>query len=362
MALKTDIKLVQKAVASVGTEVARVPAVEKGSITSMNLTRDIKLWWHSRLSDDASANRKRIETWEVLKELKDQFLPCNTSWVARESLRNLRHTGRIHKFVKEFSSIMLDVRDMSEEDKPFNFMVGLKPWAQTELRRQGVKDLLSAIAAADRLADFKVVNDPEQRNDHSGKGNAKFEKLRADCFIYGNLEHRARNCRKHDRLNAIVAEQIDVERGTKLARMVAMQLEAGLDVKPWDSQVKAVNSKVVPVIGIANRELCVGSWSGHCNFIVGLGDFDAILGRNKAIFVKGGYDGCTTAGKKSEMIEVRPSNASSSNRGTHSPRLASFSCIRKMQEEMHRRWTKAQQICVDSRVGILTVFVMGSRH
>ncbi|KAL0308020.1 UNVERIFIED_CONTAM: hypothetical protein Sangu_2998100 [Sesamum angustifolium] len=88
--------------------------------------------WRSRLSDDASANRERIETWEVLKkELKDQFLPCNTSWLARESLRNLKHTGTVREFVKEFSSLMLDVRDMSEEDKLFNFMAGLKPSAQT---------------------------------------------------------------------------------------------------------------------------------------------------------------------------------------------------------------------------------------
>ncbi|KAL0396185.1 UNVERIFIED_CONTAM: hypothetical protein Scaly_0066900 [Sesamum calycinum] len=73
-------------------QAARVPDTEKVSITSMYLTGDAKLWWRSRLSDDASANRERIETWEVLKkELKDQFLPCNTSWLARESLRNLKH-------------------------------------------------------------------------------------------------------------------------------------------------------------------------------------------------------------------------------------------------------------------------------
>ncbi|KAL0365511.1 UNVERIFIED_CONTAM: hypothetical protein Sangu_0648700 [Sesamum angustifolium] len=85
-------------------QAARVPDTEKVSITSMYLTGDAKLWWRSRLSDDASANRERIETWEVLKkELKDQFLPCNTSWLARESLRNLKHTGTVREFVKEFS-------------------------------------------------------------------------------------------------------------------------------------------------------------------------------------------------------------------------------------------------------------------
>ncbi|KAL0406626.1 UNVERIFIED_CONTAM: hypothetical protein Slati_3976500 [Sesamum latifolium] len=55
-------------------------------------------------------------------------------------------------------------------------ITSLQPWAQIELRRQGFKDLLSAIATADRLADFKVVNDREQRRDDPGKGKTKFGK------------------------------------------------------------------------------------------------------------------------------------------------------------------------------------------
>ena len=40
--------------------------------------------------------------------------------------------------MKEFSSLILDIKDMSEVDKLFNFMSGLQGWAQIELRRQGV--------------------------------------------------------------------------------------------------------------------------------------------------------------------------------------------------------------------------------
>ncbi|KAK4407768.1 hypothetical protein Sango_0357800 [Sesamum angolense] len=190
--------------------------------------------WLAQNMPDVRANRERIETWEVLKkELKDQFLLCNTSWIARESLQNLKHIGMVHEFVKEFSSLMLDVRDMSKEDKLFNFMASLKPWAQTELRWRDIKDLPSAIAVAEGLGDFKV---------------------------------------------------------------------------------KIVNSKAAPVSGIANMELSVDSWSGQCNFVaVGLDDFNVILGGKKPTFGKGEYDGDTVAGKKSE-------------------------------EEMRRRWTKAQKI------------------
>ncbi|KAK4388202.1 hypothetical protein Sango_2426800 [Sesamum angolense] len=157
-------------------QVARIPKAEKVSITSMYLTGDVKLWWRTRLSDDAIANRDKIETWDILKkELKDQFLPCNTSWLARESLRKLKHAGTMRDYVKEFSSLMLDVREMFEEDKLFNFLSRLQTWAQTELRRQGVKDLPSAIAAADRLLDFRVTNnsDPKKKKKDSGKEKGK---------------------------------------------------------------------------------------------------------------------------------------------------------------------------------------------
>ncbi|KAL0294925.1 UNVERIFIED_CONTAM: hypothetical protein Sradi_6859900 [Sesamum radiatum] len=67
----------------------------------------------------------------------DQFLPCNTSWLARESLQKLKYSGTIRYYVMEFSSLMLDIRDMSKEDNLFNFLSMLQAWAQTELRRQG---------------------------------------------------------------------------------------------------------------------------------------------------------------------------------------------------------------------------------
>ena len=109
------------------------------------------------MEDNAEFGRPQITTWETLKkELKDQFLPTNTAWVAREALKRLRHTGSVREYVKEFSSLMLDIKNMSEEDKLFNFMSGLQGWAQTEFRRQGVRDLPVAMAAANCLVDYKM--------------------------------------------------------------------------------------------------------------------------------------------------------------------------------------------------------------
>ena len=90
------------------------------------------------------------------KELKDQFLSTNTAWVGREELKRLRHTISVRDYVKEFNSLMLDIKNMSEKDKFFNFMSGLQWWAQTELRRQGVRDLPTIIATANCLVDYKM--------------------------------------------------------------------------------------------------------------------------------------------------------------------------------------------------------------
>ena len=137
--------------------VAHVLDGEKVSITIMYLTGDAKLWWRTRIEDDVEFGRPQIITLETLKnELKDQFLPTNTSWVAKESLKRLRHTESVRKYVKKFSSLMLDIKNMSEKDKFFNFMFGLQGWAQTELRRQGVHDFPATMAIANCLMDYKM--------------------------------------------------------------------------------------------------------------------------------------------------------------------------------------------------------------
>ena len=60
-------------------------------------------------------------------------------------------------YVKEFSSLMLDIKNMFEENKLLNFVSGLQAWAQTKLRRHGVKDLPAAMATADCLVDYKLL-------------------------------------------------------------------------------------------------------------------------------------------------------------------------------------------------------------
>ncbi|XP_050365423.1 uncharacterized protein LOC126783937 [Argentina anserina] len=320
---------------------AHIPIHEQVSITSMYLAGDAKLWWRTRTQDDMNVGRPRIEEWNNLKkELKVQFLPCNAAWIARESLKKLRHTSSVHEYVKEFSSLMLDISNMSEEDNLFNFMSGLQPWAQTELRRQGVKDLPSAMAAADSLVDLNLDHHPATNNgkDATSKGSKKFEakekgkanssknqsqdrnKWSSGCFICAG-PHLARHCPKNEQLNALVAEESSSDAAEK-ALLSPMQLlnaltiveskkesmympikvdgeevlgtldsgatinfvdvevarELGLEMSQNSSMVKAVDSEAKSVEGTTTVCMKIAVWEGEYSLLAAaLDDYDLIL-------------------------------------------------------------------------------------
>ena len=226
------------------------PVEEMVTIATMYLHGDAKLWWRTRVDNDQEAGRAEITQWDNLKkELKDQFLPCNVAWVAREALRKLKHNGAIREYVKQFTSLMLDVKNMSEDDKLFNFMSGLQGWAQAELRRQNVKDLTAAVAAAEALVDYKAERTESadaEKSKSKGSKNGKKKNGNGDdgkdkqfngnsepgkpstansgCFICQG-PHRARECPKKEKLNALVAAN---EQGEVPVRVNPMQLLGGV--------------------------------------------------------------------------------------------------------------------------------------
>ncbi|KAL2934734.1 MAGUK p55 subfamily member 7, partial [Bienertia sinuspersici] len=200
---------------------------QKVDVAAMFLSDDAKLWWRSRCESDRAAGLPPIETWEGVKgELRRQFLPDNTSWVARENLRNLKHVMTIRDYVKEFMSLLLDIKGMFEEEKLFQFVTGLKPWAQVKLRRQKVVDLNGAIVAAEVLVDLRYEGNNRGKDKADKKDKCKWEgdddksstkklnfqksekKWESGCFICKG-PHLARNCLKKERLSVIIMEEGD---------------------------------------------------------------------------------------------------------------------------------------------------------
>ena len=75
------------------------------------------------------ARKLQVVEWgTVKKELVDLYLLTNVVWLSRESLKRLKHTSSARDYVKEFSSLMLVIRNMFKEDKLFNFILGLHRW------------------------------------------------------------------------------------------------------------------------------------------------------------------------------------------------------------------------------------------
>lgn len=118
----------------------------------MYLFGDSKLWWRTKYID-IQEGQLRIDTWDDLKnKMKSQFYP------ARWNLKCLPQMGIVREYVKQLSQLMLDVRDMSEKDKLFSFISGLKPWAQVELNHQVLWDLEATIKEAERSIDFNQTD------------------------------------------------------------------------------------------------------------------------------------------------------------------------------------------------------------
>ena len=130
----------------------------KVTIASRHLIDDAKLWWRTKVQDIENG-LCTIDSWEDLKrELRDQFFPENVEHMAMEKLITLKQTGSIRDYLRQFSTLMLDIRGTSEKYKVFFFINGLQPWAKTwvktKIHEKKVQDLATAIASVERLLDF----------------------------------------------------------------------------------------------------------------------------------------------------------------------------------------------------------------
>ena len=158
----------------------------KVTLATMHLSEDAKLWWRSRYID-IQEGRCVIDTWDSLKrELRSQFFPENVEILARRKLRELKHTGSIREYVKQFAGLMLDISDMTEKDKIFSFVEGLKPWARTKLYEQKVQDLVSAYATAERLFDLSSDVQETRRQQSSSPGRDRNNRPNYPEVVSGN--------------------------------------------------------------------------------------------------------------------------------------------------------------------------------
>ncbi|KAK8933505.1 hypothetical protein KSP39_PZI015300 [Platanthera zijinensis] len=191
------------------------------------------LWWR-RKQGDIEKGLYRIDTCDEFKrELKRHFYPDNVVYEAKKKLRELKHKGSISEYIKEFTTIMLQIPNMTDEDLLFFFIDGLQHWARQELQRRDVKTLDEAIAATESL-----------------KANGKVTKALLDTGSTHNF----------------------------MTEQEAKRL--GLHVSKGDGWLKTVNGVARPLQGASRGvELHIGTWKGQFDFsIAPMDDFQVVLG------------------------------------------------------------------------------------
>ncbi|KAJ9682242.1 hypothetical protein PVL29_018227 [Vitis rotundifolia] len=244
--------------------IALIDEAAKVRIATLYLTDTATLWWRQRFAD-MEKGICTIETWEDFKrEIKRQFYPEDMAYLARKNMRRLKHTGSIRDYVKEFSSLMLEIPNMTEEELLFNFVDNLQGWAEQELRRRGVQDLATAMAVVESLTDYKrgdsskvesledshtTGGGDEASRDHyaprmgsgktpnvrEGRGKAERKKFtpKIKCFLCDG-PHWARDCPKRKALSAMIEEMEQEDE----AHMGSMQLLGALQFNPKPSTPK----------------------------------------------------------------------------------------------------------------------------
>ena len=94
----------------------------KVRIVTLYLTYKATLWWRKRFTD-IEKEMCTIDTWDAFKrEIKKQFYLEDVTYIARKNMKCLRHTGLICEYVKEFSTLVLEIPNMFEKEQLFNFM------------------------------------------------------------------------------------------------------------------------------------------------------------------------------------------------------------------------------------------------
>ena len=105
-------------------------------VAAQFLTKDAKMWWRRRVDQIVNGSADDITSWDDMKKaLQTHFSPQDETWEARTNIKYIKQTESLQAYQREFASAALELPDMAERDKVFNFIIGLKPWARNEVER-----------------------------------------------------------------------------------------------------------------------------------------------------------------------------------------------------------------------------------
>ena len=96
---------------------------------------------------------------DFVSALRRRFQPVTSAETARLQLRALAQgKSSVHDYVAAFRRLLVAVPSMSEDDRLFQFMQGLRPAIAAQLRIHGVKTMDAAVEMAARIGSFGELN------------------------------------------------------------------------------------------------------------------------------------------------------------------------------------------------------------
>ena len=106
-------------------------------------------WWQHMLPSD----RQQIQSYsQLVAHLRKRFQPVTTADSARAAITVLTQgKSSVHAYTMTFRRLLTPLEDMSEADRLFHFLRGLKPSIAVTLRTHGVDTLDKAISMAARV-------------------------------------------------------------------------------------------------------------------------------------------------------------------------------------------------------------------
>ncbi|KAL6347525.1 hypothetical protein AAG906_026049 [Vitis piasezkii] len=112
---------------------------------------DNLLWHMERYFEAIALTDKAAKDFK--REIKRQFYLEDVAYLARKNMRYLKHIGSIRDYVKEFSSLMLEIPKMNKMELLFNFMITCK-----DGHAMGGGDEVSMDHNAPRIGSNKAFN------------------------------------------------------------------------------------------------------------------------------------------------------------------------------------------------------------
>ncbi|KAF2288584.1 hypothetical protein GH714_009068 [Hevea brasiliensis] len=229
----------------------------KLKMVPMYLTKDAKLWWHTKVEETISGQCS-IASWDDFKkELKAQFYPENVAYNTRCKLNDLQQTCSIREYVIEFSTLMLNIKDMTGTYRLFNFLKAIREEEKgLKGKEQREDDSTSSMVGAIRfLGALK-----KQKHEPSTKKG----------LIYVDLRINGKTARA---LVETGATDNFITNTTVLQFKINMQEDTG--------KIKAVNSKATKLWSGSQSILSNGVLYGEIDFtVIPLDDFDVVIGWN----------------------------------------------------------------------------------